>query len=88
MSAGNRRAPAPPAVSVEEELRRVMPVVERLAPRWRALVSVDTSNPGGHARARWPGRSMINDVAALQRPGALGGRGRIGLRRVPDAHAG
>jgi dihydropteroate synthase len=55
----------------DEELRRVLPVVERIAGRLAALISVDTSNPELMRRAAASGAHMINDVRALQRPGAL-----------------
>jgi dihydropteroate synthase len=56
----------------DEELRRVLPVVERIAGRLSAvLISVDTSSPELMRRAAASGAHMINDVRALQRPGAL-----------------
>ncbi|HWW20061.1 MAG TPA: dihydropteroate synthase [Steroidobacteraceae bacterium] len=58
-------------VSSEEELRRVLPVVERIAARLKVLISVDTSNPELMSRAPAAGAHLINDVRALQRPGAL-----------------
>jgi dihydropteroate synthase len=59
------------AVSSEEELRRVLPVVERIAARVSALISVDTSNPQLMCRAADSGAHLINDVRALQRQDAL-----------------
>ncbi len=71
MWAGNPPVPAPPAVSVEEELRRVIPVVEQLARGGHAIVSVDTSTPEVILAAVAAGATLINDVRGLQRPGAL-----------------
>src|ERR1700722_17566751 len=66
---GESTRPGAAAVSVEEELRRVIPVVERLARSGRAIVSVDTNTPEGMRAAA--GATLINDVRALRRPGAL-----------------
>ncbi len=60
-------APVPPA----EELRRVIPVIRGLASRTRALISVDTSQPEVMRQAVDAGARLINDVRALQVPGAL-----------------
>jgi dihydropteroate synthase len=68
---GESTRPGAPAVSVEEELRRVIPVVERLARGGHAIVSVDTSTPEVILAALAAGASLINDVRGLQRPGAL-----------------
>ncbi|HEY4340918.1 MAG TPA: dihydropteroate synthase [Steroidobacteraceae bacterium] len=68
---GESTRPGAPAVSVEEELRRVIPVVERLARGGHAVVSVDTSTPEVILAAVAAGATLINDVRALQRPGAL-----------------
>ncbi|HEY5019798.1 MAG TPA: dihydropteroate synthase, partial [Steroidobacteraceae bacterium] len=53
------------------ELRRVLPVVERVAARLPVLISVDTSNPELMRRARAAGAHMINDVRALRSTQAL-----------------
>jgi dihydropteroate synthase len=65
------RPGAASAVSSEEELRRVLPVVEQIATRLGALICVDTSNPEVMRRAADCGAHLINDVRALRRPGAL-----------------
>lgn len=64
-----RPGAAPP--SVDEELRRVIPVVEALSRVASIPVSVDTSRPEVMRAAVAAGASMINDVRALQLPGAL-----------------
>jgi dihydropteroate synthase len=58
-------------VGEQEELRRVLPVVEQIAARLTPLISVDTSNPQLMRRAADAGAHLINDVRALRRPGAL-----------------
>jgi dihydropteroate synthase len=68
---GESTRPGAAIVSVEEELRRVIPVVEQLARSGRALVSVDTSTPEVMRAAAAAGATLINDVRALRRPGAL-----------------
>jgi dihydropteroate synthase len=68
---GESTRPGAPGVSVEEELRRVIPVVERLARGGHAIVSVDTSTPEVILAAVAAGATFINDVRGLQRPGAL-----------------
>ncbi len=68
---GESTRPGAPVVSVEEELRRVIPVVEQLARRGHAIVSVDTSTPEVILAAVAAGATLINDVRGLQRPGAL-----------------
>jgi len=62
----------PGAVPIDdaEELRRVIPVIETLAAEG-ACVSVDTMKPCVMREAIAAGASMINDINALQAPGAL-----------------
>lgn len=57
-------------VNMEEELRRVIPVVQVLA-SMNTSVSVDTSKPEVMRAAIKAGAAMINDVNALRAPGAL-----------------
>jgi dihydropteroate synthase len=68
---GESTRPGAAAVASEEELRRVLPVLERVAARLPALLSVDTSNPEVMRRAGAAGAHMVNDVRALRSPGAL-----------------
>ena len=67
---GESTRPGATAVTGEEELRRVLPVVERVAARLPLLVSVDTSNPEIMRRAGAAGAHLVNDVRALRSPGA------------------
>jgi len=69
---GESTRPGAAPVSVAEELRRVVPVVERLrhaAPT--AIISVDTSKPEVIREVIAAGAGLINDVRALTEPGAL-----------------
>jgi dihydropteroate synthase len=68
---GESTRPGASPVSVEEEIRRVVPVVERLVSRLTVPVSVDTSKPEVMRAAVEAGAQMINDVRALRLPGAL-----------------
>jgi dihydropteroate synthase len=68
---GESTRPGAAPVTAEEEIRRVVPVIERLAVRIRAPVSVDTSKPAVIRAAVDAGASMVNDVRALRLPGAL-----------------
>jgi dihydropteroate synthase len=68
---GESTRPGAVPVSVEEELRRVIPVIEQLARSGRVIVSVDTSTPQVMQAAARAGATLINDVRGLQRPGAL-----------------
>jgi dihydropteroate synthase len=68
---GESTRPGAAPVSAEEEIRRVVPVIERLVGRIRASISVDTSKPEVIRAAVAAGASMVNDVRALRLPGAL-----------------
>lgn len=68
---GESTRPGAAPVSEQEELDRVIPVVEALTARLDVIVSVDTSNPVVMAEAEAAGAGLINDVRALRRPGAL-----------------
>jgi len=68
---GESTRPGAAPVDLDEELRRVIPVIERLAARLAIPVSVDTSKPEVMRAAIASGASMINDVAALRAPGAI-----------------
>lgn len=75
---GESTRPGAQPVSVQEELARVLPVVERCAQaRLGALLSVDTSKPEVMEQAVAAGAAMINDVRALQAPGALAMAARL-----------
>ena len=77
---GESTRPGAEPVRVEEELRRVLPVVEALAAAG-ALVSIDTSKASVAANAMEAGAVIINDVTALGDPemGAVASGGRAGM---------
>lgn len=56
-------------VSEAEELRRLLPVLDRLAGKLRIPISIDTSKAVVARAAFEHGAAMLNDVAALSRPG-------------------
>ncbi len=68
---GESTRPGAVPVAADEELRRVVPLVERLAASAGIPVSVDTREPRVMRAALAAGASMINDVSALGAPGAL-----------------
>jgi len=68
---GESTRPGAAPVAVDEEMRRVIPVIEHLVERLAVPVSVDTSKPDVMRAAIAAGASMINDVTALRTPGAI-----------------
>lgn len=68
---GESTRPGARAVSVDEELQRVIPVIEAIRRDSEVLISVDTSKPEVMREAVMAGADMINDVRALQEEGAL-----------------
>ncbi|TWG88690.1 dihydropteroate synthase [Luteimonas sp. J16] len=76
---GESTRPGAEAVPVEEELRRVVPVVEALARATTVPVSVDTYRPQVMRAAVAAGAGMINDVYALRHEGALDAAAELGV---------
>lgn len=68
---GESTRPGAAPVSVQEELDRVLPVVERLARALPIPISVDTSKPEVMRETVRVGAGLFNDVRALRLPGAL-----------------
>lgn len=68
---GESTRPGAAPVSEQEEVDRVVPVVERLRQELDVTISVDTSTARVISEAARAGAHLINDVRALQRPGAL-----------------
>lgn len=68
---GESTRPGAEPVPLQEELDRVVPVIEALAARVDAVISVDTMKPEVMREAVRAGAGIINDVLALQAPGAL-----------------
>ena len=76
---GESTRPGAADVPVEEELRRVIPVIERLAQQTGLPISVDTSKPEVMRAAVAAGAGMINDVYGLRREGALDTAATLGV---------
>lgn len=76
---GESSRPGAAPVSVAEELDRVCPVIERLRSASDIAISVDTSTPAVMLEAVRLGASMINDIRALSREGALEAVSRCGV---------
>lgn len=67
---GESTRPNAPSISLQQELDRVLPVVEALKP-YNLILSIDTSQPEVIRQAVGLGASIWNDVRALTRPNAL-----------------
>lgn len=76
---GESTRPGADEVSVEEELERVIPVVEAIAQRFEVWISVDTSKADVIREAASAGAHIINDVLSLSEPGALAAAAATGL---------
>ena len=63
---GESTRPFSAALSVEEEIRRVVPVIEKLVRRISIPISIDTTKATVARRALEAGASIINDVSALR----------------------
>jgi dihydropteroate synthase len=61
---GESSRPFAPSISEAEELRRVMPVIERLAAQVQVPLSIDTQKPAVAKAALEAGVSVVNDIAA------------------------
>lgn len=68
---GESTRPGARPVDAAEEVDRVAPVIEGLAARTEAVLSVDTSKPQVIDAAMRAGAHLVNDVRALRLPGAL-----------------
>ncbi len=76
---GESTRPGADTVSVDQELSRVIPVIESIRQRFSVAVSIDTSTPQVITAAAQAGAGLINDVRALQRDGALQAAADTGL---------
>lgn len=76
---GESTRPGAAPVTEEQELERVVPLVEAISANIDTVISVDTSTPVVMAAAAAAGAGMINDVRALERPGALEAAAATGL---------
>lgn len=76
---GESTRPGADEVSVDEELARVIPVVEAITQRFEVWISVDTSKPDVIRESARVGAHIINDIRALSMPGALAAAATTGL---------
>ncbi|EKN4706278.1 dihydropteroate synthase [Yersinia ruckeri] len=76
---GESTRPGAAEVSEQEELDRVIPVVEALAKRFEIFISVDTSKASVMTESANAGAHLINDIRSLQEPGALDAAAATGL---------
>ncbi len=76
---GESTRPGAAEVSIEEELRRTIPVIEALVQRVSIPIGIDTSKPDVMRAAVAAGAGMINDVYGLRREGALGAAAELGV---------
>ncbi|HIF9142381.1 TPA: dihydropteroate synthase [Photobacterium damselae] len=68
---GESTRPGAADVSIDEELARVIPVVEAISNRFDCWISIDTSKAQVMTEAVKAGADLINDIRALREPGAL-----------------
>ncbi len=76
---GESTRPDAEPVSVDEELSRVIPVIEALTGQVDVPISIDTSKPEVMRAAVAAGATFINDVFALRREGALQAAADLGV---------
>lgn len=76
---GESTRPGAAPVTEQQEIDRVLPVVEAIAARLDVVISLDTSSPGVMREGAEAGAGLINDVRALQRPGAMVAAAQSGL---------
>ncbi|MEZ8058721.1 dihydropteroate synthase [Vibrio splendidus] len=68
---GESTRPGAPDVSLEEEIARVIPAIKAIRAQFDVWISIDTSKAEVMRQAVEAGADLINDVRALQEPGAL-----------------
>ncbi|MEZ8823614.1 dihydropteroate synthase [Vibrio amylolyticus] len=68
---GESTRPGAPDVTLEEELSRVIPIIQAIRNKYDVWISIDTSKAEVMEKAIAVGADIINDVRALQEPGAL-----------------
>ena len=76
---GESTRPGAPDVSVQEELDRVIPVVERMVQELDVMISLDTSKAAVMRDGCAAGAHLINDVRSLLEPGALAAAAGAGV---------
>ncbi|PML58540.1 dihydropteroate synthase [Vibrio lentus] len=68
---GESTRPGAPEVTLEDELSRVVPAIKAIRAKFDVWISIDTSKAEVMRQAVEAGADLINDVRALQEPGAL-----------------
>lgn len=68
---GESTRPFAEPVSIDEEIRRVVPVIAGLAEKIRIPISIDTSKAAVARRALEAGAAMVNDISALKSDAAM-----------------
>jgi dihydropteroate synthase len=76
---GESTRPGAPDVALEEELQRVIPIIKAIRQQSDVWISIDTSKAEVMRQAAEVGADIINDVRALQEPGALEVAAKTGL---------
>lgn len=76
---GESTRPGASPVSTQQELDRVIPVIEKIAANLDCVISLDSSCPQVMQAAAQAGASLLNDVRAFQREGALQVAAKTGL---------
>jgi len=76
---GESTRPGAAPLTVQQELDRVMPVLEAISKNLPVVISIDTSSPEVMLESARAGAGMINDVRALRRPGALQAMAQLDL---------
>lgn len=65
---GESTRPGSQPVSVEEELRRTIPMIEALRQEWDGLISIDTCKAEVACKSLAAGADIVNDIAGLRDP--------------------
>lgn len=68
---GESTRPGAPEVTLDDELSRVIPIIKAIRAKYDVWISIDTSKAEVMRQAVEAGADLINDVRALQEPGAL-----------------
>ncbi|WP_455819141.1 dihydropteroate synthase [Pseudomonas cerasi] len=76
---GESTRPGAAEVSIQQELDRVIPVVEAIAQRFEVWISVDTSKADVIRESARAGAHILNDIRSLHEPGALAAAAETGL---------
>lgn len=77
---GESTRPGAKPVSAEEEINRVVPVIEAIRSELVVPISIDTSKPEVMRAAVAAGAGMINDVFGLRQPGAIETAAELGVQ--------